>query len=160
MSRNADAFRTAVKSDFSLIEERLIDALAGDTSTVRIDRAIRRAFVALADRGRHGTGLAVLDGEMNYVAGRVMEDASPEGKPLDTALTDFSYLKSAFKGIESGRIVGTPLYYPHRKILAICKPIAAGMTRGTACLFYDAAGLAETWGIGEDEFARIDFNSR
>jgi hypothetical protein len=159
LSRNAEAFRTAVKSDFPLIEESLLDALAGDNPAVRVDRAIRRAFVVLAARGRHGTGLAVLDGKMNYVAGRVMDDASPEGKPLDTALTDFSYLKSAFKGIESGRIVGTPLYYPGREILAICKSIASGKTRGTACFFYDAAGFAERWGIGKDEFGRIDFNS-
>jgi hypothetical protein len=160
LSRNAVAFRDAVRSDFSLIEENLVGALAGDAPGLRVDRAIRQAFGALAERGRRGTGLAVLDGEMNYVAGRVMGDADPEGKPLETALTDFSYLKSAFKGIESGQMVGTPLYYPKRKILAICKPLTAGGIRGTVCLFYDAAGFSKTWGIGEEEFTRIDFNSR
>ncbi len=152
-------FVDLTRRDFQTLGKRLAPLLVQTDRSEKVDEAIREFFSDAEDlAGRPNLGIAVLDGRMNYIAGRSISTDHPDAAPIQTSLRDFSYLKDLFNAAGEG-IAHQSLYYQNREIFTVCSTIGSGeKTDAYICLFYDAKMFRKVFGFGKPVFARIDFS--
>jgi hypothetical protein len=152
-------FVELTRRDFQTLEKRLSPLLVQTDPGQKVDEAVKK-FLSDPETmaGRPNLGIAVLDGDMNYIAGRSVSAKQPDAAPIRTSLSDFSYLKDLFKAAGKG-IAQQPLYYQNREIFTVCSAIRAGEKADAfVCLFYDAKSFRRMFGFGEQVLAGIDFS--
>ena len=152
-------FVEQTRRDFSRLDTRLAPLLGQTSPRRKVERALERFFSdAGALEGRSNLGIAVLDRDFNYIAGRKISENRSGPEQIQTRLTDFSYLEDLFESARSG-IALRPLYFQDREILTACSTLGEDdPPGGYACLFYDAAAFARMWGFGKEAFVEIDFS--
>ena len=152
-------FVEQTRQDFQILEKRLAPVLDRNVRDRRVDEVVAGFFGdAGALAGRNNLGIAVLDAQMNYIAGRVLSEDRSGPEPIQTGLKDFSYLGDIFETARSG-IAQQALYFKGRPILTACSAIGAGGDPAAyVCLFYDAQSLSRQFGIDKQTFVEIDFS--
>jgi hypothetical protein len=152
-------FVKQTRQDFQTLEKRLAPVLDPDVRPRKVDEVVAgflRNAATLA--GRDNLGIAVLDGRMNYIAGRVLSEDRSGPEPIRTGLNDFSYLGDIFETART-KIAHRTLYFKGRQILTACSAIeAGGAPAAYICLFYDAESFSRQFDFGKKTFARIDFS--
>jgi hypothetical protein len=156
---NVKKFVEQTRRDFHRLDTRLAPLLGQALPRRKVDRALERFFNDPgALEGRKNLGIAVLDRNVTYLAGRKISENRSGPEPIQTRLTDFSYLGDLFESARSG-ITHRPLYFQDREIFTACSTIGGDdPPEGYACLFYDAAAFTRMWGFGKETFTQIDFS--
>jgi hypothetical protein len=152
-------FVEQTRQDFHTLEKRLAPVLNRGGEGREVDEVVTGFFSdAGSMAGRENLGIAVLDGRMNYIAGRVLSEDRSGPEPIKTGLNDFSYLGDIFETART-EIAHRTLYFKGRQILTACSTIeAGGAPAAYICLFYDAGPFSRQFGFGKETFARIDFS--
>jgi hypothetical protein len=159
-SQGARKFRTQVSADLTRLTELLKPALQGPDTREAADASIAEFFQTVSTAGRSGCIVAVLDTEMHYIAGRSLDPGQPSGVSLEVELSNYEYLKSAFKGLEQGRIVQNTLHFRQQKIYVVSAPVLNSVrTLGFVFIAFPAERFESMWAISEEEFRRLDFNA-
>lgn len=152
-----ERFVDQTRKDFTHLTERLAPALASKQPALRTD-AVLAGF--LTDEGAMGgrstLGIAVLNAQMNFIAGRLLSADAGRPRPIQIGLNDFSYLADLFKTADR-RITPETLYFKGNQIFTVCRMIDADRTKAFVCLFYDAAAFVRKWGFDQETFEKIDF---
>ena len=152
-------FVELTRRDLQTLKNRLVPLLGQTDRSRKVDEAVR-GFLNSADAmaGRSNLGIAVLDENMNYIAGRSISAEQPDTAPIQTSLRDFSYLNDLFHAAGDG-IAHRPLYYQGREIFTVCSAIRSGEEASAyVCLFYDAEKFRRVFGFGKKVFAGVDFS--
>jgi hypothetical protein len=159
LSESARKFRAQVVDDLSRLTESLEPALQKPDVGAAADHSIAEFFRTVSSAGHSGCIVAVLDTDMHYLAGRSLNPGEPGGVALDVELSNYEYLKSAFKGLEQGRIVHSTLHFRQEKIYVVAAPIRNSVRiLGFVFLAFPADRFESMWRISGDEFHRLDFN--
>ncbi len=156
-----EKFVHQTRTDFVRLKRLLAPALARADRRRAVDEAVAEFLAdAKARAGRTEIGIAVLDGAMNYIAGREWSRGETAAEPVSTSLSDFSYLEDLFRAARTG-IAARALYFRGREILTVCSAVgSAENPRAFVCIFYDAEKFARKWEFGKKTFVKIDFRQR
>jgi hypothetical protein len=156
----ARKFRKQVVGDLGRLSLLLAPALQNTDARTAADGSIAEFFQSVSTTGRSGCIVAVLDPNMHYIAGRILNPDEPAGEVLDVELSEYEYLKSAFKGLERGQIVQNTLHYRQQKIYVIAAPVRNSVrTLGFVFIAFPSECFKTAWPMSEEEFKRIDFNN-